>query len=172
MVHIHASRPRSSGRAGPGPRLESFLGRTGMDASVQLPGAVSRPAVAASLAGADLYVAPARLESFGIAALEARCAGLRVLAMAGAGMEEFVTDGKEGWLVDCDDRMEDKIVELAADREQLLAAARHNRTCPPGISWSSVLRTCGQLYAEAGVRQFRAPSAPPVNLYRTITAVP
>ncbi len=136
------------------PAIERYLQRTAMDHSVALPGAMTQRDVAAALAGSDLYVAPARLESFGIAALEARCAGLPVLAMAGTGIEEFITDGVDGWLADSDSDMTAKIVELARDRSELLSVAHHNRTRHPAITWSTVLDTCDRLYSEAGAPWF------------------
>ena len=142
------------------PRIERFLRRTAMDRSVALPGAMHQDQVAAVLAGADLYLAPARLESFGIAALEARCAGLPVLAMAGTGIEDFVADGTEGWLADSDHDMTARIVELARNRSQLLSVAHHNRTHPPAITWPKVLDTCDQLYSDAGAPTFACSGQP------------
>ena len=66
---------------------------------------------------ADLFVAPAFLESFGIAALEARCAGLPVLAMRGTGITEFVADRREGLLADGDAGMTKALVEIATNTE-------------------------------------------------------
>ncbi len=65
----------------------------------------------------DLFVAPAFLESFGIAALEARCAGLPVLAMRGTGITEFVADRREGLLADGDAAMAAALVEISRDAE-------------------------------------------------------
>ena len=56
-------------------------------------------------AAADIYIAPGRLESFGIAALEARTAGLPVVGRAGSGIEEFVRDGVNGYLAADDEAM-------------------------------------------------------------------
>jgi glycosyltransferase involved in cell wall biosynthesis len=41
-----------------------------------------------------LFLAPATLESFGIAALEARCSGLPVLARGASGAGAFVVEGQ------------------------------------------------------------------------------
>ena len=60
-----------------------------------------RPRRAArALQSADVYLTTARLEAFGIAALEARAAGLPVLAPRGTGVDDFVDDGVEGLLAD------------------------------------------------------------------------
>src|SRR5204863_2493640 len=64
--------------AGEGPRraaMERYLLRHEMD-WVELPGRLTPDRLRALYARADLYVAPAVLEAFGIAALEARTTGL------------------------------------------------------------------------------------------------
>ena len=48
----------------------------GLAGWVELPGSMTRFEIQQLYAGADVYLAPAELESFGVAALEARCAGL------------------------------------------------------------------------------------------------
>src|SRR5262249_27227851 len=72
--------------AGDGPlagRLRRYLRRHDMNSWVRLAGAMHPAAIREVHAQADFYIAPAVLESFGIAALEARCAGLPVLAHRG-----------------------------------------------------------------------------------------
>ena len=66
---------------------------------VDLPGRLTRFEIQQLYASADVYLAPAELESFGVAALEARCAGLPVIAMASGGVGEFVRPDIEGYLV-------------------------------------------------------------------------
>jgi len=99
---------------------------------------------------ADFFVAPAILESFGIAALEARAAGLPVIAHARSGIRDFIRHGREGMLVSGDTDMVARMVELTVHeplREQLRA---HNRRVGPEVNWSDVLRRCDDLYRAAG----------------------
>ncbi|HEV7657870.1 MAG TPA: glycosyltransferase [Mycobacteriales bacterium] len=63
----------------------------------------------------DLFVAPAVLESFGIAALEARCAGLPVLARTAGGIGEFGGHDRHGLLAGSDSELVRDLVRLAAD---------------------------------------------------------
>ena len=63
---------------------------------VDLAGRLTPEQVRATLGASDAFIAPARLESFGIAALEARTAGLPVLAYTGTGIATFVRDEQEG----------------------------------------------------------------------------
>ena len=86
---------------GDGPLLGLLRDRIagwGMQDWVEAPGALDHHQIRALYEQADVFVAPATLESFGIAALEARASGLAVVARAGTGVADFVTDGVEGLL--------------------------------------------------------------------------
>jgi len=144
---------------GEGPQrrdIERHLRRHDMESWVKLPGRATRTQIRDVFAHTDLFVAPASLESFGIAALEARCAGLPVLARAGTGVEDFVAHGREGWLVPSDAAMVDMIVALADAPDLLSRVSEHNRTVPARISWKVVLEECEDLYEQAAARHGRA----------------
>ena len=94
-------------------------------------------------------MAPARLESFGIAALEARTAGLPVIASAGAGIREFVATEREGLLTDTDADMVAALVRLAGDPELRASIAAHNRAVAPDMSWPHVVARCERAYGRA-----------------------
>lgn len=146
------------------PQVERFLEHHDME-WVVLRGRCSRPEIRDTFARSDLFVAPAKLESFGIAALEARCAGLPIVALSGTGVEDFVAHGREGWLVDSDAAMADTIASLARSPELVERVARHNRTVAPSISWPQVLRRCDALYRRAALMHGRAwPALPAVSM--------
>ncbi|MGN6162069.1 MAG: glycosyltransferase family 4 protein [Marmoricola sp.] len=63
-------------------RMRTWIDNHGMHDVVSLTGGVPRPEVRRMCHSADLFLAPAHQESFGIAALEGRAAGLPVLAMS------------------------------------------------------------------------------------------
>ncbi len=139
--------------AGEGPErpvLERFVQRHGMGAWVRLPGRLTPEEIRALYARSDVFLAPATLESFGIAAFEARAAGLPVVARAGTGVQDFVTDGREGLLADSDDAMVAAVARLAASGRLRRRIADHNRTVPPRFGWGEVLSRCTSLYAAAG----------------------
>jgi len=139
---------------GAGPKREamlSYLRRHQMTDWVELTGQLDQPAIRDRFADADLYVSPATLESFGIAALEARCAGLPVLAFAGTGVSDFIEDGRNGLLVRSDDELAAALAELAcspAARAEL-AAGGGLAGGGAGYTWDQVLRTCEQVYRRA-----------------------
>ena len=103
------------------PQLEKFLRRNGLTEVVELVGRRSREEIREIFGRTDVFVAPANLESFGIAALEARCAGLPVVAKARTGIREFVEHGREGLLASTDADMVDQLTRIVRDRELRLA---------------------------------------------------
>ena len=134
------------------PAMERYLRRHDMTGWVHLPGRLSRPQIKELFAHSDVFVAPAILESFGIAALEARCAGLPVVARVEGGIGEFIADGREGLLVDSDAAMAAAIVTLAGDARTRTRIAAHNRLTAPPVAWPDVLARTFQLYALAAER--------------------
>lgn len=138
------------------PTMERYAERHGMTGWVELPGRLPRSEIRSLFSRADLFVAPATLESFGIAALEARCAGLPVVARSEGGIGEFVTHGQEGLLVDSDAGMVEAIVRLAADAEEREAIAARNRTMQPSVAWPDVLRQNHAMYELAAERMHPA----------------
>lgn len=149
---------------GEGPQrkeIERYLRRHGMDGWVHLLGRSSRAEIRSVFARSDLFVAPASLESFGIATLEARCAGLPVVALAGTGVQDFVVHGREGWLVRSDAAMVETIASLASAPEIVARVAAHNRAVPASISWAGVLEGCEDLYRQAADQHGRTWHAVP-----------
>ncbi|MFG1610338.1 glycosyltransferase family 4 protein [Actinoplanes sp. NPDC049265] len=131
------------------PRLRQRVESAGADSEIRLTGALDRPAIRRLLATSSLYVAPALRESFGIAALEARSAGLPVLARTETGIADFIRPGVEGWLADSDRALASTIAGLLDDPGRLAAAARHNRGTAPTVDWQVVLDTTDALYERA-----------------------
>ena len=118
-------------------------------AVVDLTGRLTPGQVKATLAASDAFVAPAKLESFGIAALEARTMGLPVLAYAATGISTFVRDGVEGLLAADDTAMVAAIARIVADDELRTRMTAHNRSTEPAESWPQVLAAVEAAYARA-----------------------
>jgi glycosyltransferase involved in cell wall biosynthesis len=136
---------------GAGPQHDSLLGylrRHSMTDWVQLAGQLDQPAIRDRFAGADLYVSPATLESFGIAALEASCAGLPVLAYADTGVSDFIAEGRNGVLVRSDEELAAELSRLACSPAARAELAGHPRA-GSDYHWDEVLRTCEQVYRRA-----------------------
>ncbi len=128
--------------AGDGPSRRAmlrYLSRHQMTDWVQLAGRLDRDEVRHLLARADVFMAPASLESFGIAALEARCAGVPVIAPVVSGVARFIEDGVNGALGADDDAMATALAQLAADPARRAAIRMHNQNELPPFSWEETL---------------------------------
>jgi glycosyltransferase involved in cell wall biosynthesis len=138
--------------AGDGPQLpvlRRVVAASGASAWVDLPGRVSREQARALLHASDVYVAPADLESFGIAALEARTAGLPVVAKRSGGVGEFVRSGRDGLLVGSDEEMAEAVAALALDPVRRQLIRDHNRRFPPATTWEAAMQNHEVLYDRA-----------------------
>jgi glycosyltransferase involved in cell wall biosynthesis len=131
------------------PRVERYLARHRLDEWVTLTGRLERDEIRELLAGADVFLAPARLESFGIAALEARCAGVPVVARRESGVAEFIRHGREGLLVSSDHEMTAAVLDLVRRPDARSDIAAHNRAVLPPYDWSQLLGAIDELYVEA-----------------------
>jgi glycosyltransferase involved in cell wall biosynthesis len=166
MAH-GASRMLPSGKrlrltiVGNGPiaaQVQRYVAKHGLTAGrfvVDLPGRLTPDQVKAALAASDAFVAPAKLESFGIAALEARTAGLPVLAYSSTGIRTFVHHEVEGLLARDDRQMVDNICRIASDTALRQAITAHNRSTEPEESWPHVLEVAQAAYAEAALQTAR-----------------
>ncbi len=156
LREVRARLPEETGlRAvliGDGPQrapVERYLRRHGMRDWVELPGRLSRDAIREAYAEATLYVAPAERESFGIAALEARSAGIPVVASSRGGVGSFIIPGVNGILADDDDAMVDAMVELVSDRAAAAAIEANNRVAPVELDWAAASTRALEGYARA-----------------------
>lgn len=106
-------------------------------------------------ARADAFVLPSRHESFGLAALEARAAGLPVIAMRQAGCVEFLRDGENALLCDDDRGLRVAIGRVMEDHD----LRRRLAATDVGLErydWRAVLSAHEAAYAAAGVRTLPA----------------
>jgi glycosyltransferase involved in cell wall biosynthesis len=144
---------------GDGPRragIERYLARHQMTDWVRLTGRANHEQIRLAYCDADFFVAPATLESFGIAALEARSAGLPVIAHRVSGVADFVEHGRNGLLAAGDVEMAERIAELAMSPQLRAEITQHNRETVPGFGWTEVLERCDALYARAAALAGRA----------------
>lgn len=130
-------------------RVRLAVQTTGMADWVDLPGRLSREQARELLWSSDVYIAPADLESFGIAALEARTAGVPVVAKSCGGVGEFVTSGTEGLLADDDEGLAAAVATLVTDADLRRGIVAHNAAVPPDCTWDQALARTEALYARA-----------------------
>jgi glycosyltransferase involved in cell wall biosynthesis len=128
-------RLRLVGEGPQGPRLRRLAAALGVAEAVTFEGFLPREGVRAALASADAFVLASRLESFGIAALEARAAGVPVLALARGGVKEFVRHGRDGLIAQGDRELAHNMVRLGREPELLEALTRGAAERPVPFSW-------------------------------------
>ena len=157
--------------AGDGPSRGALLRAArarGLGDALVVPGWLPRAALRTLYHDADAFVLPTVRESFGIAALEARAAGLPVLGRAGNGIAGFVDDGVDGVLAADDGALARAAARLVADGawRRSLGAASIARV-PRAFDWAVVVAQHEAAYAAVGggareaerARQPRGPRA-------------
>ncbi len=130
-------------------RVEQALERRGLGDRIQLLGRRTRGEIRALFAESDVFVLPTVRESFGLAALEARCAGLPVVAMAASGVAELIEHGREGLLARSDREFATHVARLSADTDLRGRIASNNRATVPACEWGYVIERHLALYRSA-----------------------
>ena len=128
-------------------RAQRKVRTLGLSNQVRFAGRCDRQAICSIFADSDVFIQPSVKESFGLAALEARSAGLPVVARAQTGTTGFIRDGREGLIASDDAGMVAAILRLAGDARLLASISDHNRQVPPAETWPSVLRSVDEGYA-------------------------
>lgn len=122
------------------PALRRFVDSEKLGTHVEFPGWKDPEELRALVREADIFLSPAVRESFGIAALEARAAGVPVLGMRDSALPVFIDDGESGLLADSDDAFVSSFVLLATDAALRSRIAEHNRLVRPAFDWNNSLR--------------------------------
>jgi glycosyltransferase involved in cell wall biosynthesis len=138
--------------AGAGPEaapMRRLADELGVGDRVELPGQLSREALRALYARSHVFVLPSERESFGIAALEARTAGLPVVAMLASGVRDFVRQGVDGLLARDEAELSRHMSRLALDAPFRDYVRHRNRVAVPPYDWRDVRAMHLEFYALA-----------------------
>lgn len=141
---------------GDGPRREQLqqqIDRLDLGDWVRLIGGRTPEQIRDLLHDSDLFVAPCTMEAFGIAALEARGAGLPVLGYGHTGIADFIEDGVEGYLVKDDAELVDRLVQILGDRSGLCAIRRTTRARRPTVTMDRAIDATYSFYEQAIARR-------------------
>lgn len=130
-------------------RAERSVRDAGLADRIVFTGRLDRAQILDVFAHSDVYVQPSIKESFGLAALEARTAGLPVVIRSQSGSTQFVRDGIEGLLAADDDGVAAALVRLGRDPVLRRRIAEHNTATPPDEAWPKVLTTVFDAYGRA-----------------------
>jgi glycosyltransferase involved in cell wall biosynthesis len=137
---------------GEGPRrsdLQQQIERLGLADWVRLLGHLEPVELRELLHASDLFIASSRQESFGIAALEARSAGLPVLGYLSNGLADFITDGADGVLVQDAAGMADALTGLFSDPENLKRLGKTAQSLGPSVRPDQAIGSVYELYRRA-----------------------
>jgi glycosyltransferase involved in cell wall biosynthesis len=133
-------------------RAERYVRDHGLGSRITFTGRQSSEQIKSIFERSDAYLQPSIKESFGLAALEARTAGLPVIARSETGTTEFIREGEQGLLADDDAGMARAVVRLACDRPLLERIAMNNRGTVPAQAWPSVVETVRTAYRRAAMK--------------------
>lgn len=142
--------------AGDGPLRGAMLrraGELGVADRVELRGQIAREELRDLYARAHGFVLPSERESFGIAALEARAAGLPVIAMLAGGARDFIRQGVDGLLARDQVELSRFIARIALDAPFRDYVLHRNRASAPPYEWSEVAAMHLEMYASAAARR-------------------
>ena len=142
--------------AGDGPErgpMRRLADELGVGGRVELAGQLARTELRALYARSHAFVLPSERESFGIAALEARAAGLPVIGMLGSGVRDFIRQGTDGLLARDERELARHISRLALDAPFRDYVRHRNAATAPPYHWSDVRAMHLDLYAHAAAAQ-------------------
>jgi glycosyltransferase involved in cell wall biosynthesis len=135
--------------AGSGPlrgAMEREAERLGVRRHVTFLGSCPRDEVRALLARADVFALPTVREAFGIAILEARAAGLPVVAMRGGGAGDLIEHGRDGFLAETPADFASQLRRLVVDPSLRVRMAREAPQRLERFSWDAVIARHVELY--------------------------
>jgi glycosyltransferase involved in cell wall biosynthesis len=129
--------------------VEAMISRFSLGETVALLGHKTREEIREIYCKADMMVLPTILESFGLSVLEARCAGLPVVAMQKSGVTEIICHEREGLLAESDRDMVEQVIKLITHPELRSSIAGHNRETSCDHGWDKVTELHEKLYRQA-----------------------
>jgi glycosyltransferase involved in cell wall biosynthesis len=138
--------------AGAGPEQRAMVrlaAELGVADRITLLGTQTRAELRALYARSHAFVLPSERESFGIAALEARTAGLPVVAMMATGARDFIRHGVDGLLARNEADLSRQMSRLAIDEPFRAYVLHHNARVAPTYDWSEVVAQHLGMYAHA-----------------------
>ena len=137
--------------AGRGPleqELKDLVKELGLDKQVEFIGYVPYDDVVRLLQRSDVFVMPSWYEALGCVYLEAMACGLPAIGCKGCGIDEIITDGVNGFLVE--QKSVDDIVlclKEMTDKEELRSVSEKAlTTVRDGYTWEDTAKTLEKIY--------------------------
>lgn len=132
-------------------RLESLVNQLGLVGKISFKGYVPHTDVPRLLSGYDVFVMPSYPETFGRVFLEAMAAGLVIIGAKGTGMDGYVTDGVNGFLINHENHFDlQKVVQkLYCDFELLHNVSHNSKLLAKEFGWEMVINKLHSIYQVA-----------------------
>ena len=114
---------------GNGPAYEDMLKKADeqiKEKSIIFAGFIEWTKVSEYYESADLFVTTSLSEMHSMTILEAQLSGLPIVVRRDESYLDSVFDGENGYLTDSEEEMEDRILQLAADKEKLIAFGKRS----------------------------------------------
>jgi glycosyltransferase involved in cell wall biosynthesis len=133
-------------------RVEREAVRLGVRQHVEFPGFQTREQIQLLLARSAVFAMPSYLEALSIAVIEARCAGLPVVARTPSGVAEVIEHGEQGYLARDNTEFVNYLVKLLANpalRAKMSATTQLNLD---RFTWPRAIERHERIYALATER--------------------
>lgn len=132
-------------------RLESIVNELGLEDKVSFKGYIAHSDVPTSLTNYDIFVMPSYPETFGRVFLEAMAAGLIIIGAKGAGMDGYVTNGVNGFLVNHENYtdLQRILQKLYGDFELLRNVGYNSKLLAKEFGWEVVINKLNSIYQKA-----------------------
>jgi teichuronic acid biosynthesis glycosyltransferase TuaC len=136
---------------GDGPELEPLrrqVAKSSIADQVSFQGHVDYNLVPDILAEHDLFVLPSFRELFGRVYIEAMACGLPIIGARNTGMDGYITEGEQGFLVDHTDVLElrDAIQRFISDETLKVTMGRKAQAFAKAFSWDVVINKLDDVY--------------------------
>ncbi len=131
------------------PRAERIARRLGISEHIEFTGMLSRPAVRDILSRSSVFVLPSYLEALPIAVIEARSAGLPVVARIPNGVAEIIDHGINGLLAKNTEELVASVVTLLKDSTLRTKMALATREDLDRFTWQRSIERHERIYALA-----------------------
>ena len=141
------------------PLERDVAARPSIAGRVTFAGGCSRDEVRGLLAQASILAHPGAREAFGIALLEARAAGVPIVAMAAGGIPEIVDHGRTGLLARTREELGRHLATLAGDATLRARMAAATREGLEDFSWGAVAARYEDAYEFVGSTAVASSSA-------------
>ena len=134
------------------PRVERLAKRLGVAEHVEFAGLRSRAEIRELFASSTVFALPSEKEALPICVLEARSAGLPVVARAPNGVADLIAHGREGFLAETADQFADGIARIVGDRALWSSMHEHSTRGLDRFTWDQVIDRHENVYTLATQR--------------------